>query len=164
MLKLKGSLGLANPKSARKLFADVISLIFLHFRSFVLLRRPVAAGTQKEMVLGIQKFVSEAKLFYKRCYLLMMNSFLKVFPTTTVASLKPFCGNAVSHVDRWLRPFLEAYEQFIWKVNHWWHPAHYWLAAFHEGTRNEILVTWVSHSTSGVQYTRTRIFHQSSNI
>ena len=39
MLKLKGSLGLANPKSVLKLIADVISLIFLRFCCFVLLRR-----------------------------------------------------------------------------------------------------------------------------
>ena len=38
-VKIKGSLGLAFPKSGQKLFADVISLIFLRFCCFVLLRR-----------------------------------------------------------------------------------------------------------------------------
>ena len=57
---------------------------------------------------------------------------------------------------------LEVCAQHIRKVNHSRHPAHNWPAAVHGSTRNEILVTWVSRSTCGVQCILTRIFHQSS--
>ena len=86
-----------------------------------------------------------------------MNEFLLVIPTMPVASLN-FPRKCFESCRSLAVAILAACEKHIRKVNHLRHLAHHWLAAVHGGTRNEILVTWVSRSTCSVQCTEVRIF------